>query len=226
MDDSATDYEYVKSHIASSKRRFSFRCDGCGKCCENRDDIILSAWDLYQMTVFLKRKDTLVFMREFCIVTRGQDSNLPICLLKSVGNEQRCPFLMKNKKCKVHKVKPSVCALFPLGRIYNGKTGEVQYMLQDIDCGFNDENQSVQEWLNTFQLEQTTDVYKKWSAMLFELVGTMKKMQDLLTEDTFRMLWNAVFHELYFYVPERPFEVQLDEHRNHIKEICEIVNHS
>lgn len=224
MDDSEKNYEYVKSHIVSPKRRFTFHCDGCGKCCENRDDIILSAWDLYRMTVFLKRKDTLDFMREFCVVIKGQHSNLPVCLLKSVGYEQRCPFLMKNKKCKVHKVKPSVCALFPLGRVYNGEIEEVQYMLQDIDCGFNDKSQSVQEWLDAFQLEQTADTYKKWSAMLFELMRTMNKVQDSLTEETLQILWNAVFIHLYFYVPERPFEIQLDEHRNEIKQLCGILN--
>lgn len=224
MDDPVRNYEYVKSHIVSPKRRFSFRCDGCGKCCENRNDITLSAWDLYQMTMFLKRKDTLDFIREFCIVIKGQDSNIPICFLKSVGYEQRCPFLMKNKKCKVHKVKPSVCALYPLGRIYNVETGEVQYILQDIDCGFNDKNQSVQEWLDAFQMEQAADIYKKWSAMLLELTGEMIKMQDLLTDDVFQMLWNVVFHELYSFDPKRPFEVQLDEHRNNIKKKCGLLD--
>lgn len=223
MDDSSKRYEYYTTHIVSPKRRFTFRCDGCGKCCENRDDIILSGLDLYQLTSFLKRKNTLEFIREFCIVTIGQNSKIPLCLLKSVGYERRCPFLMKNKKCKVHKVKPSVCALFPLGRSYNPQTGEIHYMLQDIDCGLNDHSQSVQEWIDAFHLEQTMDTYKKWSVMITDLSGTMREIPDLSSEDTVNLLLNMVFHELYFYVPERPFESQLDEHRNHVKKLCEML---
>lgn len=224
MDDSKKQYEYFSSLIISPKRRFTFHCDGCGKCCKYRHDIVLSGWDLYQLTSFLKRKNTLEFIREFCIVTLGPNSKFPICSLKPVGYEQRCPFLMKNQKCKVHEVKPAVCALFPLGRMYNAQTGEVQYILQDIDCGLKDQSHSVQEWIDAFHLDQNIDIYKKWSSMLVDLAETIHKKLDLISKESLEKLYDIIFHELYFYVKDRPFEVQFEEHRNHIEELCGMLN--
>lgn len=215
--------EYFKSHVVNPKRRFVFHCDGCGKCCENREDIILSGWDLYQLALFLKRKNTLEIIREFCEVYIGQESRIPVCRLKSIGFERRCPFLMKNKKCKVHKMKPSVCALFPLGRVYNGETKEVQYILQDINCGLKDRSQSIQEWIDAFNLNENIDLSKKWSSILFDLAGLMSKMSDSLSEGTLKMLYNAIYQELYLYVPEQPFEAQLDEHRDRIGKLCQVL---
>ena len=58
----------------------------------------------------------------------------------------------------MHAVKPSVCALYPLGRFMQVETeafnrGElggatVQYLLQDdVDCGDKSKTHTVREWL-------------------------------------------------------------------------------
>lgn len=33
----------------SEKSKMRFRCDGCGECCKNREDIILNAYDIFRI---------------------------------------------------------------------------------------------------------------------------------------------------------------------------------
>lgn len=92
---------------------FKFHCDMCGKCCIHREDILLSPKDIYNMSKELGIKPEELFER-YCEVYVGPDSRVPIVRLKPRGSVKRCP-LLKNRKCMVHKAKPTVCAMFPLG---------------------------------------------------------------------------------------------------------------
>ena len=60
---------------------------------------------------------------EYCDRYIGDTSRVPIARLISVGADKHCP-LLKDWKCTVHKAKPTVCALFPLGRGITTTDGE------------------------------------------------------------------------------------------------------
>ncbi len=77
----------------------------------------------------------------YCEMYVGKDSGLPIVRLRT---DARCPFLFHNK-CLVQDAKPTVCALFPLGRIYDGE--KVRYFIQENHCGTGAGEHSLREWL-------------------------------------------------------------------------------
>ena len=135
----------------SEKSKMRFRCDGCGKCCKNREDIILNAYDIFRIR---KKLDITLeeLIQKYAAVYIGPTSKMPLIRLLPVGEEKRCPFLFLNK-CIVHEAKPTICGLFPLGRAYTEKK-EVLYFLQDVSCGERDNTQTVGEWVSGFLGEE------------------------------------------------------------------------
>lgn len=134
---------------------FRFHCTMCGKCCINREDILLTPRDIYCMAKELQISPEELFKR-YCETYIGHDSCMPIVRLKPRGSIKRCP-LLKDRKCSVHKAKPGVCAMFPIGRCVtvdpksaksaNFKIGEIQYIFTNPGCGDNAETHTVREWL-------------------------------------------------------------------------------
>ena len=94
---------------------FRFHCTECGKCCIHREDILLNPRDIYSMSKELGMSPGELFLK-YCETYIGDGSRIPIVRIKPKGSVKRCP-LLKDRKCSVHKSKPSVCALFPIGRV-------------------------------------------------------------------------------------------------------------
>ena len=146
-------FQNIESFTVGLDDTFSFHCTQCGKCCIHRTDIILSPRDIFKMAKELKLSNA-DFLRKYCSMHIGPTSRIPVITLRPVGKDDRCP-LLKNNKCSVHKVKPSVCGMFPLGRyIAFGKDdfgkkelncGEVKYLLQPIECGDKSETHTVRD---------------------------------------------------------------------------------
>lgn len=87
--------EIIKStgaRIVGLDDTFSFHCTECGKCCTEREDILLAPRDLFRaakecgMTV----KD---FAMRFCETYIGSDSRLQSVRFKPLGSVRRCPML-------------------------------------------------------------------------------------------------------------------------------------
>ena len=93
---------------------FKFHCTMCGKCCINREDILLTPRDIYNMSKELGMRPG-DFFHAYCEYYIGSNSRMPIVRLKPRGSVQRCP-LLKDRKCSVYKAKPVVYAMFPIGR--------------------------------------------------------------------------------------------------------------
>ena len=93
---------------------FRFHCTECGKCCINREDILLTPRDLCNASKAMNMLPP-AFVNAYCECYIGQDSRIPIVRLKPIGSIKRCP-LLKDRKCSIHQVKPAVCAMFPVGR--------------------------------------------------------------------------------------------------------------
>ena len=110
---------------------FAFHCTQCGKCCIYRTNIILSPRDIFKMAKELKLSNA-DFLRKYCSMHIGPTGRMPIITLRPVGKDDRCP-LLKNNKCSVHKVKPSVCGMFPLGRYIAFSKDD--FGKKKLDCG-------------------------------------------------------------------------------------------
>ena len=112
---------------------FPFRCAGCGGCCRQRGDIVLSGYDLYRLARQM-RLPPKIAARAFCKVYIGQVSRLPVAHLAPAPAEGgNCPFLTGGR-CAVHEARPLACALYPLGQEIS-REGRVRYYFQNTGCG-------------------------------------------------------------------------------------------
>ena len=184
---------------------FKFHCDQCGKCCTHREDIILSPMDIFKMAKELKIS-TVDFYHEYCVFNIGEHTRMPIVRLASEGKDTHC-VLLKNHRCSVHKVKPAVCAMFPLGRYmsfekddYNAEsidTSKVKYLLQPPECGDESETHTVREWLSGFDIKLEDEAFVQWQKAISRFSNKFKeleKKQDMLT---MMEIWFVVRVSLY-----------------------------
>lgn len=185
---------------------FQFKCRGCGKCCKNREDILLTARDIYNIAYSLGRTTEYIIDR-YCEVYVGRDSRMPIVRLRPSGPEKACP-LLRDRKCIVHKSKPVVCALFPLGRATAFKKGDgsfgrpdsfqPRYFVQPAACGSKDHTHTVRSWLNQFNLPVEDEFYELWTEEITFISEFFRYIETLkVTEKTLDVLWNATFFALY-----------------------------
>lgn len=210
---------------------FHFHCTQCGKCCVNREDILLPPRDLYKIAKELKMAPVEVFLK-YCESYIGSNSHIPIVRLKPLGQIKRCPFL-KNLKCSVHKAKPGVCAMYPVGRYmavnpetYH-KTGlegcQTQYMLQPITCGDKSEVHTVREWLSDFDIETEDKTFILWHSTAAKVGTLLKKGEKLVSEKTMCLAWNAVLKLLYLdYNTDQEFLPQFEKNAAKTLEVLSI----
>ena len=184
---------------------FKFHCDQCGKCCTHREDIILSPMDIYKMAKELKMTP-VEFYHEYCVFNIGEHTRMPIVRLASEGKDTHC-VLLKNHRCSVHKVKPAVCAMFPLGRYmsfekedYNAESidaSKVKYLLQPPECGDESETHTVREWLSGFDIKLEDEAFVQWQKAISRFSSKFKdleKKQDMLS---MMEIWFVVRVSLY-----------------------------
>jgi len=209
---------------------FKFHCTMCGACCVNRDDIMLNPRDVYRIAKYLEM-EPVEFFKSYCSYYIGDSSRMPIVKLNAVGPMKRCP-LLKGKQCAVQSVKPSVCALFPLGRYMKFETenftpeniakGQVRYMLQDVDCGDKSETHTVREWLKDFDIETADETYIQWNIAIAEIGRLLKKAEKCMSEKTMEIVWGAALSALYLnYSTEDEF---LTQFKQNVKEISAVLS--
>ena len=184
---------------------FRFHCDQCGKCCINREDIILSPMDIFRMSKELKITPT-EFHRKYCVYNIGSYTRMPIVRLASVGRDNHC-ILLKNAKCSVHKVKPAVCAMYPLGRYIAldksdyTKEGiarsKVQYLLQPLDCGDDSEEHTVRDWLGGFDIQLEDEAFVKWHQTIAQYETKIKELEKKEDMMTMMEIWQIIRVILY-----------------------------
>ena len=159
---------------------FQFGCKACGKCCQDRNDIILSPIDIIRLSVFFERSCSYILKR-FCRITIGNESTLPVVTLDFSKTNGKCPFL-SNRKCRVHNVKPAVCALYPLGRYWafsEDKQMEYHYFLQPVDCGNKTETHIVKDWVA--KILPYNNAYRIWSSILTEWAPISNEVHEKLS---------------------------------------------
>ena len=183
---------------------FKFHCDMCGKCCINREDILLNAKDIYNMSKELQMEPVDMF-KKYCETYIGESSRIPIVRIKPRGSIKRCP-LMKEHKCSVHKAKPTVCAMFPIGRCIKMEAdnpnpeiaaGNITYIFTDPGCGDNSETHTVREWLGEFGIPLEDEFFLAWNRMISELGAIFHKGEKVLSEEGMMAAWNLTFVKIY-----------------------------
>ena len=198
----------IENNRLSIDSTFEFRCLKCGKCCNNRKDILLTAKDLYNIAKHLGRTINQIAKR-YCDVYIGDSSRIPIVRLKPTGTENACP-LLRNKRCVVHSVKPTVCALFPLGRVAamsqdndEAETSGIirpQYFLQPVKCGSHTQINTVRSWLEKSGVPVEDEFYLHWSSAIMYLANFFIDLEEHNTDHSIMdYLWNITYVLLYIH---------------------------
>lgn len=209
-------FEKIKNDIENRELglddSFQFGCKACGKCCRDKV-IMLNPYDIFQLTKYLNMSQA-VFAQKYCGFSIGKESNLPIVYIDFKG--EPCPFLI-NKKCSVHKVKPFVCASYPLGRAVSND--KLVYFRQEVSCGNRYDKQIVRDWVYGFRnAEEEEQIYLVWSEILQMLVPIISKIPNNEITPVVNMLGNSLY---FSYDLHGPFLPQLEARLEDTKLIVE-----
>ena len=199
---------------------FRFHCTMCGKCCANREDILLTPKDLFYISKELKKIPGDV-VKEFCETYIGSASRFPIVRLYPTGYDKHCPLLNGNK-CSVHAVKPVVCAMFPIGRVLQGSadgpkpeeitSDSVQYIFVKPGCGDDSETHTVREWFEEFGIPMEDEFFVKWQRTLSAASSAIRRFEKGFSPETMNTIWNVVFGLTYLnYDTEQDFTEQFSD---------------
>ena len=189
--------------LLSADDTFSFRCTKCGKCCKDREDVLLNPYDVFRIAKYLG-EEVEDILQTYTKCHIGATSRMPVVVIRPSGKRRTCPFLTK-QQCRIQEAKPSVCALFPLGRLGDGD-GDILYILQPISCGKQDESHTVQEWLAEHNLEDSEEWFHIWYDAMLSLGTRVREIEPYMSEPLFEKLEETIFRLLYpgYYLNE-PF---------------------
>lgn len=138
---------------------FGFKCQQCGRCCMNREDIILNPFDIYNGAKHLGITCD-EFILNYTHIDLGCNSKIPIVLLRSSKNGF-CPLLKFDVKdggkfkCIIHEAKPGACANHPIGIVYNidkttGNCSANYIKVEQCSNSISDEQHTVREWIQPY----------------------------------------------------------------------------
>lgn len=182
--------------MLTSEDSFEFQCKQCGKCCRNREDVLLTGPDIYRVSKELGMTPK-EFIAKYCEIYIGDTSRIPICRLKPVGSDKHCPLLTSNH-CSVHRAKPTVCALFPLARIWN-ENGEVKYYVNAAPGHSGGQRYKISEWLERCNLPVNDEAGKLWQEMLKFSVQFMHENEKQMDPDVKQQIWNMMAQIMYLH---------------------------
>lgn len=220
--------EHLEEMLIGPDEKFRFHCTQCGKCCINREDILLNPKDLYNIAATLSISQEEAVER-YCETYMGGTSRLPIVRLRPQGSIKRCP-LLKDRKCMVHKAKPTVCAMYPLGRclaisqdtMSRIETAELkpQFILNEVDCGDNAEEHTVRKWLESFGIPVDDQYYIRWQRIAMLASKIIKGVEGSWTTHGLNMLLTLIYNVLYLgYDMDKEFEPQFEERAEELRTI-------
>ena len=166
---------------------FDFRCTCCGACCRNREDIVMSGYDVMRIQNYLGI-DFTELLEKYCELYVGRPSGIPLLRIKPKGAKKICPFLFRSK-CRIHEVKPTVCALFPVGRatafVRESGRPEVMYFVQQTNCGAKDVSNNLQEWVRGCISEYDEKCGMLWNQMLRAVLAFISGIKGEISGDTY-----------------------------------------
>lgn len=183
---------------------FKFNCTMCGKCCKDREDILLTPRDIFQLAKHLDMPN-MDFINKYCEFYLGNSSRIPVVRLLPTGVDKRCPFL-SGTRCSVNPVKPVVCALFPLGRCLTVDSSEnrtgftvsnVVYINQDPHCGDGRKTHTVREWLETSNIPVEDEFFAKWNSAIAQIGMVVHEVEEKAVEERMDRYFNLLFGLLY-----------------------------
>lgn len=178
--------EEVKN-ILNLKSKANLNCSLCEKCCEYRGDIKITPINVLEISRFL-RMPIEEFMKEYTVEVVGEE---PEIVIKGIGKKQECIFNNReNFKCKINKVKPMQCVVFPLVPIDVKR----DLFIDSRACPrATNKKVTVNRWVNGNHniYKKHKNVYLKW----IELMEEIQPRWKTLSKEKQEKIKNILFRE-------------------------------
>lgn len=180
---------------------FPFACrsdngEACGKCCKNRTDLLLTAYDVFRLARHFGCK-TGDIIKKYCEIYPGQESKLPVVRVIPKPYNDTCPFLRKGK-CSLHytEAKPVLCRSFPLAKLNKGN-GERGYYLNELpSCGVSGSSSIVRDWVGDSGSAESDAASDAWTDFMFKAIPVMQKAYKK-SQELYQMMFQTAFAFMY-----------------------------
>ncbi len=181
-------------------------CKGCSACCQNMgESIVLDPFDIYRLTKGLNLSFEALLENK---IELNVFDGMILPNLKMAGKNASCAFLNEEGRCSVHRIRPGICRLFPLGRFY--ENGSFQYFLQIHEC--KNENRTkvkVKKWIDTPDLKQNDKFILAWHDFVADI---QKKMMSASDDELFKKVNMFLLQQFYMErYHEEDFYAQFEE---------------
>lgn len=181
-------------------------CKGCSACCHGMgNSIVLDPYDVYRLTTGLncRFEDLLIDKLDLNVV-----DGIILPNLKMSGVNESCAFLDAEGRCSIHAIRPGICRIFPLGRIYENDS--FQYFLQVHECKKQKRTKvKVKKWIDTPDIAKNEAFINRWH---YFLKGLSEKMPTML-EDKVKQINMYILNTFFvtLYEDRRDFYEQFEE---------------
>lgn len=169
-------------------------CKGCSACCRGMGaSIILDPYDIHLLSINLHKsfQELLNLFVELNVV-----DSIILPNLKMMGESEQCSFLDKEGRCSIHAFRPSICRLFPLGRIYEDHS--FRYFLQINECKKQNRTKvKVSKWISINESDRNDKFIIEWHYLIKDLRNLVKNSK----EDKIANAVNLSTLEMFFLTP-------------------------
>lgn len=177
-------------------------CAGCHKCCTGMGtSIVLDPFDVWRMRQF---SDDVSMTFEGLLQTGKIELNMVDGLILPnlrMNEKDSCSFLDENGRCTVHSVRPGICRLFPLGRVY--EDGGFSYFLQKNECIKENRTKiKVRKWIDTTNLAKNEEYILAWHTFIRFVGDEMIKLRDKGTGEVMNEVAMYVLNTFYVKMQE------------------------
>lgn len=175
-------------------------CEGCHACCQGMGaSIVLDPMDIYRLSAGLKQsfEELLATSIELQVV-----DGVVLPNLKMAGETERCFYLNDAGRCSIHRHRPGICRLFPLGRVYEDNS--FRYFLQIHEC--KKENRvkiKVKKWLDIPEAARYEQYINDWHYYIKDL---QEKARILQNETAVKTISLSVLKDFYM----TPYDMTTD----------------
>lgn len=194
-------------------------CRGCSGCCRGMgNSVVLDPLDIYRLTVKLGQSfEQLMTDKIELNVVDG----IILPNLKMSTEDEACAFLNSEGRCSIHRQRPGICRLFPLGRYYMRKERTFRYFLQIHECPApNKTKVKVSRWVDTPDFGQYEQFVNQWHYFLEDVQNRIEGQTDEMVKNA--SLYILKMFYLLPYEEVRDFYRQFEERLAQAKEVLAI----
>lgn len=166
-------------------------CAGCSACCRIvGDSVVLDPYDIYQLTGHLGQGFEELLASK---ISLGVVDGIVLPNLNIADDGSGCGFLDDEGRCSIHGVRPGICRLFPLGRIFDD--GAFSYFLQVNECKKpNRTKVKISKWLGIEKLPQYESFINDWH---WYIKGLSEKAAACTDGESLRAVSMSVLQRFY-----------------------------